>query len=288
GGSAGPARACSSTRRKRSGSWDCRRLRSTSRSHARRAGFGRWAMSEPELPAVVAAALPEELAPIVRHFGYVAAERFEGRQVFHADVCNPRLVLAATGDGPQNAARMARALCEMFRPTAFVGVGVAGALTPSLQRYELVASARLRNGSGAIAPAHGVLLSVATAKGARPVTLISTEAPVVRVSEKKALLAQFPEPGPVAVDMESASWADAAARAGVPFIAIRAITDGPEEELPHYLPECLGADGGIQRTAVVRAALARPSSIPDLLALRRRVAVCSRKLAFFLSDFFVC
>jgi adenosylhomocysteine nucleosidase len=245
-------------------------------------------MPEPDLPAVVAAALPEELAPIVRHFGYVVAERIEGRQVFHTDVCSPRLVFAATGDGPQNAARMARTLCETFRPTAFVGVGIAGALTPALRPYELVASARLRNGAGAIAAADGVLLSVATAVGARPVTLITTMAPVVRVSEKKALLARFPEPGPVAVDMESASWADAAASAGVPFVAIRAITDGPEEELPHYLPECLGVDGGIQRTAVLRSALARPSSIPDLIALRRRVAVCSRKLAFFLSDFFVC
>jgi adenosylhomocysteine nucleosidase len=245
-------------------------------------------MSEPDLPAVVAVALPEELAPIVRHFGYMAVERVEGRRVFHTDVCNPRLVFAATGDGPQNAARMARTLCETFRPTAFVGVGVAGALTPALKPYEVVVSARLRNGSGAIAPADGVLLSVATAVGARPVTLISMAAPVVRLSEKKELLAQFPESGPVAVDMESAAWADAAASAGVPFVAIRAITDGPEEELPHYLPQCLGEDGGIRRAAVLRAALARPASIPELISLRRRVAICSRKLAFFLSDFFVC
>jgi len=245
-------------------------------------------MSTPDLPAVVAAALPEELAPIVRHFGHVVAERLEGHQVFHTDVCNPRLVLAATGDGPRNAAKMAKVLCEAFRPTAFVGVGVAGALTPALRPYEVVASARLRNSSGAIAPADGVLLSVATAVGARPVTLISTAAPVVRLSEKKALLAQFPESGPVAVDMESAAWADAAAVAGVPFVAIRAITDGSEEELPNYLPNCLGTDGGIRRRAVLRAALARPSSIPELISLRRRVAICSRKLALFLSDFFVC
>src|SRR5262249_35694266 len=161
------------------------------------------------------------------------------------------------------AARMARALCEMFRPTAFVGVGVAGALTPSLQRYELVASARLRNGSGAIAPADGVLLSVATAKGARPVTLISIEAPVVRGWEKKALLARFPEPGGVAVAMEPASGADGAAGAGVLFIATRATPAAREEELPHSLPECWGPAGGIKKTAVVRAALARPASIPE-------------------------
>jgi adenosylhomocysteine nucleosidase len=241
-----------------------------------------------DAPAVVATALPEELAPIVRHFGYLFAERVEDRQVFHTDVCNPRLVLAATGDGPKNAAQMARTLCERFRPTAFVGVGVAGALSQGLRPFELVASARLTNGSGPTLPADGVLLSVATAGGARPVTLVSTNAPMVRVTEKKALLDRCHEPGPVAVDMESAAWAAAAAACGVPFIAIRAITDGPEDELPHYLPECLGADGGIRRSAVLRAALARPSSIPELLALRRRVAICSRKLAFFLSDFFVC
>jgi adenosylhomocysteine nucleosidase len=183
---------------------------------------------------------------------------------------------------------MARALCETFRPTAFVGVGVAGSLTAGLRPFELVASARLRNGSGPVPTVDGVLLSVATAVGARPATLISTDAPVVRLEQTRALLNQFPEPGLVAVDMESAAWAGAAAGAGVPFIVIRAIADGPEEELPRYLPECLGADGGIRRTAVLRSAIAQPSSIPELLALRRRVAICSKKLAFFLSDFFVC
>ena len=50
--------------------------------------------------------------------------------------------------GPRNALRWASRLCEAYRPTALIGLGVAGALTPTLSPLELVASKGFRNGSG--------------------------------------------------------------------------------------------------------------------------------------------
>lgn len=242
-------------------------------------------MSGAEPPVVVVTALAEELAPILRGLP-VSVDWLDGRKVFRTRATSPALVLAVTGGGPSNAARRAAQLCEVYRPTALVGVGVAGALTASLEPLELVASARLRNGSGDAPPADTLLLSLATAAGARAGTLVTASAPVVSVSNKRALAASLDAGSVAAVDMESAAWARAAAGAGVPFVIVRAILDGAEEELPGYLPECVGPDGGIRRIAVLWRALGRPSSIGTLMKMRRRVADCGDRLAAFLLNRF--
>lgn len=242
-------------------------------------------MSGAEPPVVVVTALAEELAPILRSLP-VSVERLDGRKVFRTRATSPTLVLAVTGGGPRNAARRAAQLCEVYRPTALVGVGVAGALTVSLEPLELVASARLRNGSGDEPPADPLLLSLATAAGALAGTLVTAPAPVVSVANKRALAASLEAGSVAAVDMESAAWARAAAGASVPFVIVRAISDGAEEELPGYLPECVGRDGGIRRITVLWRALGRPSSIGSLMKMRRRVAACGDRLAAFLLDRF--
>jgi adenosylhomocysteine nucleosidase len=240
-------------------------------------------MPGPRTVAVVTA-ISEELAPILDRLDSFSAERLRGRKVFRAKVQTAELVLAVTGDGAKNAARGVAELCEAFRPTSLVGLGVAGALTPSLSAGDLVAGACVRNGSGDAPSSDAVLLSLAAAAGARPATLLTVSAPVVSVTAKSRLASSLEGVEAAAVDMESAAWARAAAAAGVPFLVVRAISDLADEELPGYLLRCVGKDGGIRRSAVIRHALAHPSSVPALLRSRRRVAECGRRLAVFLLD----
>ena len=239
-------------------------------------------MSEPERPTLVVTALPEELAAILRRVSSTA-DFLDGRRIYRARAGGRPLILAVTGDGSREAARRASRLCEAHRPAALVGLGVAGALSPLLAPLELVASALLRNGSGGAPPADPSLLASATAAGARPATLLTVASPVVSAAGKKALAATLP--GEIAaVDMESAAWARAAAGAQVPFVVVRAISDGAAEELPAYLAECVGVDGRIRRSEVARRAVFAPRSIPVLLRMRSRVARCAEKLSDFLVD----
>lgn len=235
-------------------------------------------------PVAVVTAIREELAPILRSLRSFSAERLLGRKVFRTKVHAAELILATTGDGAKNAARGVAELCEAFRPAGLVGLGVAGALTPSLSACELVASACVRNGSGDVPPSDTLWLSLAIAAGARPATLVTVPTPVVSAAAKRTLASSLGGVEAAAVDMESAAWARAAAAAGVPFLVVRAISDLADDELPGYLPRCVGEDGGIRRSAVLRHALAHPSSIPALLRMRRRVAECCEKLAAFLLD----
>jgi adenosylhomocysteine nucleosidase len=88
-----------------------------------------------------------------------------------------------------------------------------------------------------------------------------------------------------AADMESAAWARAAAEAGVPYVVVRAISDGFDEDLPAFLTECLDESGAIDRTAVARRLVTHPSALFTLLKMRRRVHASAGQLASFMEKF---
>jgi adenosylhomocysteine nucleosidase len=197
----------------------------------------------------------------------------------------PGVLVAATGDGPRQAARAAAALCSQYRPSLLIGAGVAGALTPDLGVGDLVVAHRIVDAEGETPWPHAVLVVAAAAKpGARQGTLLSVDRPLVAAAEKAAWAAKVGPP-PAAVDMESAAWARVASAHGIPFLIIRIVSDTAGEELPGYLSRCMDDEGGIRRSAVVLGALAHPGSIPTLFRMRNRVAECAARLAAFVARF---
>jgi adenosylhomocysteine nucleosidase len=177
-------------------------------------------------------------------------------------------------------------LCEAVRPTALLGAGIAGALSPGLAVGDVLVSRRIRDSLGDVAPPDARLLAQALENTqARAGTFLTVARPVVLASLKKALLQTFDDGGPAAADRESSAWARAAASRGIPYIVARAISDRAEEDLPEYLGRCIGSDGAIRRSSVVLRALAQPATIPALLRIRGRVLACAEKLAVFLEDF---
>ncbi len=216
-------------------------------------------------PLAIVTALPEELEAI----GALARDG---------------LAVGASGDGPQNAERGAASLCDAVRPAVLIGAGVAGGLSPRLFAGSLVASRRIVDGAGEAPRPDEALLARAIAAGAAAATLVTVSRPVVAASAKAELarMVGADDREPAAVDMESAAWSRAAAARGIPFLAVRAISDRFDEDLPSYLADCVGADGGIRRGAVVRQALAHPATIPALWRMRRRVGAAVAVLAEFL------
>jgi adenosylhomocysteine nucleosidase len=194
--------------------------------------------------------------------------------------------VASSGDGPKNAERGAGALCDAVRPAALIGAGVAGGLSPRLAAGSLVASRRIVGDSGEAPRPDETLLARAMAAGAAGATIVTVSRPVVAASAKAELARRIGVnirgDDPAAVDMESAGWSRAAAARGIPFLTVRAISDRFDEDLPAYLVDCVGEDGGIRRAAVVRRALVHPSTIPALWRMRRRVGAAVAILAEFL------
>ena len=208
---------------------------------------------------------------------------YQWRGAVGARVGTTDVVIAATGDGMKNAGERAAALCESMRPLAVVGAGIAGALSPGLGTGAIVAASLVRDSSGDSPAPDARLLSRALEAGALAGTLLTVPKPVTSAAEKMRLAASLQ--GPCAADMESAAWARVAASRAIPYLVVRSISDRADEDLPDYIAACVGEDGAIRRGAVVARALARPSRIPELVRLRRRVLHCATGLSLFLERF---
>ena len=107
---------------------------------------------------------------------------------------------------------------------------------------------------------------------------------LITVAEKADALATMRGvSGPVAVEMETAAAARIAAAAGIPWAAVRAISDSAGESLPLDFNTLRAPDGDLPVSRVALAALLRPSCVPGLLRLAKGTQVGAEALANCLS-----
>lgn len=165
-----------------------------------------------------------------------------------------------SGIGPHNAMRAAERLlaCGV---TQLANWGVAGALDPTLAPGDLLIPERVLYSHGdpgfTTDPAVGTRL-VATLVGTLSPhrgALWSAQQPVASPADKQALAARS---GALAVDMEAAPIAAIAARAHLPFVAVKAICDPLTREVPKRIAQALG-DGGISWRMLVAIAFGGPA-----------------------------
>ena len=239
-------------------------------------------MSEIERPVLVVTAFREEFGAVLSR----AKDASSRGDYVAARIGASPVAIAMTGDGVRNASSRAAALCEKLRPSALLGAGVAGALSQELGVGDMLVSRRVTDASGDAPPPDPSLCARALEiAGISAGTLVTVDKPEVRATGKISLgIAQHTEDH-LAADMESSGWARAAASHSVPYLIVRSISDTVAEDLPEYLADCVGKDGGIRRPAVVLRALSSPSTIPALLRMRSRVRECSRSLAVFVDIF---
>jgi nucleoside phosphorylase len=92
--------------------------------------------------------------------------------------------------------------------------------------------------------------------------------------------------GALAVDMESAFVMAWARRAGLPALSVRAVADGPEEEVPRALLRLVGA-GGRVRPSAVAGLVGRPALVGAAWRMGRRTRAAMDSLARFVQAFVV-
>jgi len=178
---------------------------------------GGWAET---LPALFVVALHRELRVVAqamgtRAHGEVARGRLGGREV--------AAVALGVGGDP-------RAAIEAEQPALVVSCGFCGALSPSLRAGDLVLATAVRGANGERLQAPD--LPIALPRAVRG-EIACAERVLATPEEKRALGAG----GALAVDLESAQVARAAAAAGVPWLALRAVVDDARTSLPGFARE---------------------------------------------------
>lgn len=128
---------------------------------------------------------------------------------------------------------------------------------------------------------HRELLSTAVDCGAHQAERFATSRTLVARSDQKRQLGNHAE----AVEMESYTILAEAARYGVPSVAVRAISDTVDFEIPYDFERACDARGQVRVGNIVMQALRRPSGLPNLLMLGRDSRLAARQLATFLDAF---
>jgi adenosylhomocysteine nucleosidase len=85
--------------------------------------------------------------------------------------------------------------------------------------------------------------------------------------------------------MESYTILAEAARCGIPAVAIRAISDTADFDMPYNFEDALDSQGQIRMMGIASQVLRRPSALPALLKLGRDSRFAARRLADFLDAF---
>ncbi len=88
--------------------------------------------------------------------------------------------------------------------------------------------------------------------------------------------------GAIAVDMESAGAARAAQERGIPWLAVRTISDALEDSLPFDFNALADPNGNVSYHRVILATLTHPARIPELIRLGQRSSLAANHLALFL------
>ncbi|HEX7368862.1 MAG TPA: hypothetical protein VF284_01095, partial [Rhodanobacteraceae bacterium] len=108
-------------------------------------------------------------------------------------------------------------------------------------------------------------------------TLWSSPDPIATEREKHALAERS---GAIVVDMEAAPIAAVAARAHLPFVAVKAVCDSATRELPAGIVRALdGSDGGWSLQMIAAIAFGGPRTWRATRVLARDFASARRSLA---------
>ena len=234
-------------------------------------------------------ALREELAPLLAR-SRVEGRLRAGRGRFYRLRLGPRPIVAGwTGDGARCAAEGLEDLLSRVPVDALILAGVAGGLSPELAPGELVLAREVRDETGpAPTPDPRWVERALSAVPATAGVLLSARRIAATAERKAELRRRLAGGAPAAVDLETAAWARVAAARGVPYLALRAVSDAAGETLPLDFERWRDRRGRVRRAGVALHALLHPGTIGALLDLRRRVRLCAERLASAVESLLVC
>lgn len=244
-------------------------------------------MAQAPVTAAILAALSLEVQPFLRR---VRARRLQAGEWPAWEFSTPpgKGVAVLSGMGEAQTARAAAWLLGYCRPQMLISLGFGGGVTPELFPGALVLGEsfwRFDQDQGTLTalpapecpwPLKETLHRFqAAGLPAFPGCLVTTPG-IMQKGALGGLLASLPCP---VLDLETGAAVVAAQREGIPFLALRAITDAAGEEIPDFLVQACRDD----RPPTLKMALAwltaDPRRLPVLLRLWRRSRLAARNLA---------
>ncbi len=208
------------------------------------------------------------------------------------------VAMVQCGPGLDRAREAARLLVERQNPRILLSVGMCGGLVPGQQTGDILVASKILTGGEplvvdprVLAVAQRVAVEFhelgripekgTTIKGYRcaEAVLVSRDQVLTTAARKKAEAAAS---GAEAVDMESSAVAGVAEEAGIPWCAVRVISDTVHEDLPLDFNRFMDSSGQPQRLKIFMKGLLNPRLMARLMAMEKTTRDIGRVLVRFL------
>ena len=211
---------------------------------------------------VVIAALPREIAPLVR--GWQSMQPGRGVHVWW----NDRAIVATAGMGANRVAYAVSAALEVGPARELVSAGLAGALRHGVDCGRVYQSCEV------IDVRTGERFNCSMGEG-----VLVTSPVIADRAEKKRLLETYAAD---LVDMEASTVARMAAQQSIPFRCVKAVSDSHDFDMPN-LERFVDNEGHFRTRAFAASAAVRPALWRMMLAMGRNSAQATRNLCEELS-----
>ncbi len=189
-----------------------------------------------------------------------------------------KIVAIALGGMGRKSARLATSiLLDGHRPSWVISAGFAGALSHSLNRYDVILPAEVIDLEGQRYSIDRP--SSISGLGSEPRTLATVDRVILDAAEKRRL---HEETGADLVDMETSAVAEICARRLVRFLSVRVVSDDARSDLPREVASLISKTGSYRIGAALRAIWNRPSSVKDFWSLQEQALEAADRLATFL------
>lgn len=212
--------------------------------------------------------MKSELHSVVKAFALEPGS-INGVAVHTGSVGNADVIATTTGMGTALATRATERLLGLGEFDRVVVVGIAGGVGPSVGIGDVVIPQLVVDGTTGT-PYQPAPIDAPTARG----TIVTSDDFIIDPARLDALIAE----GVIAVDMETGSVAAACAARGVPWSAVRAISDRAEEG-DAEMPGLAHSDGTPNSSAILRYFARHPRRIPYMLKVGRGSVLAAKNAA---------
>ncbi|MDO4629130.1 MAG: hypothetical protein Q4C70_08100 [Planctomycetia bacterium] len=203
-----------------------------------------------------------------------------GFKLISGKLKNVPFLVVRTGAGVKNARNAVENVCRIHQPRLVISAGFAGALDYSLPKYALFFPSEFISESSSSESNFSVDTERLTLYTKLTETIFSRELRkechfggrlltvgkiIAETQEKKRLGASYQAR---AVEMETYSVAEFCEEVSIPFLAVRAISDDVERELPKDMQKLVEQKTTVSRLgAAFQMILQRPRSVQDMFQL---------------------
>ena len=231
-------------------------------------------------------AMPEETQAVVRVIVGAKKTLIGTLTVRQGVLAGHDVVIVEAGMGFDNAAAAAEKLVRVADPEMIISVGYCGGVSAGLQVGDIVVATgltivsekELEEVSVEIPAVSRNFVARQAAEGHRVFGGLFASTTTIMPKSTLAALLSPKAPFPV-VEMESAAIAIIAVENGIPFSAVRAVSDPFDEELGFSLDEFCDGQMRIRIPKVLLTIACKPRIIPQLIRLARNSRVAGASLS---------